>query len=619
MLDDLYQLRERARVAIQRNNFDEAANILVTAAQQTHIAEHDYVSVLRPLADVLGRLGDLRGALSVEWYLAAGAKGGFARAFALLPHVPPVDRGRTLAAAGEMDQAARQMEDAGLVAAAAIHREQAKDWKGARALWSRLTQVALRSTALADVLGGGGGAYNAALVQFNLGRCAKECGDGRQAREAFVAAVRLLEEAADHFESVGQRERAFDCFQVLVQIGRESGMFEDVLEGFVNCIRILREDHLKYFALQYFEDALLSAKEQGELSAAATLAREASEYARALGLGPASLHYVLLQAELWRAVARQHLMRGAPPEIAENALLAAVLAYGEVGQFAKVGQLYAELGMMDLEAARKAHYARASKRYDGVRDEPLDAAPLPAHVRQDNHFPEVWHGDLIEWEEQGSAAESTADVLLNRGLPDVIRRKALLARLTAFAVEARPDDGSPQAVSARVRLAEQLAQLQLYAVLSPLEKLFMRPERSVKIAVLSAMQTLFFKRSFITVRAGLREPDRGVVDQAAKAVESLYFPHAFDPLARIVRESQEAPVRASAIRALARVDTVEAAEFLMGILDHGAPADRASAMTGLKSARGARFLELAQASLRSSGPELQGALREVLRSRGIAA
>jgi hypothetical protein len=156
-------------------------------------------------------------------------------------------------------------------------------------------------------------------------------------------------------------------------------------------------------------------------------------------------------------------------------------------------------------------------------------------------------------------------------------------------------------------------------VLSPLEKLFMRPERSVKIAVLSAMQTLFFKRSFITVRAGLREPDHGIVEQASKAVESLYFSHAFDPLARIVRESQEASVRASAIRALARVDTVEAAEFLLGILDHGAPADRGAALQGLKGSRGTRFLELATSALPSSGPELQGALREVLRSRGIAA
>ena len=187
---------------------------------------------------------------------------------------------------------------------------------GARALWSRLGQVA--ST--------GADAYNAALVQFNLARCAKLCKDQRQSREATVAAVRLLEEAADHFESVGQRERAFDCFQVLVQIGRESNMFEDVLEGYVNCIRILREDHLKYFALQYFEDALGAAREKGELSAAATLAREASDYARALGMPASAAHYTIVQAELWRDVARQHIERGAPAEIAENALLAAILA-----------------------------------------------------------------------------------------------------------------------------------------------------------------------------------------------------------------------------------------------------------------------------------------------------
>jgi tetratricopeptide (TPR) repeat protein len=620
VLDDLYQLRERARVALQRSDLDGAAAALVSAAQQVHIAEHDYVSILRPLVDVFERRLDPRSALTIEWYLENPEK-GFHRAYALLPQVPPVDRGRTLAAAGEKERAAREMEDAGLVAAAAIYREEAGDWQGARALWSRLTQVALHPGGSgAQVDGSGGGAaYNLALVHFNLGRCAKHCGDARQAREAFVAAVRLLEEAADHFESVGQRERAFDCFQVLVQIGRESGMFEDVLEGFVNCIRILREDHLKYFALQYYEDALLSAREKGELSAAATIAREAADYARTLGLASSSLHYILLQAELWRGVARQHLDRGDPPEIAENAVLAAVLAYGDVGQFAKVGRLYAELAQMDLEPARRTHYGRASKRYEGVKDDLIDAAPLPAHVRQDNHFPEVWHGDLLEWEQQGSASEASADVLLNRSFPDVIRRKALLARLTAFAVEARPDDASPTATSTRVRLAEQLAQLQLYAVLSPLERLFQRPERSVRIAVLSAMQTLFFKRTFLTVRAGLRDTDRGVVEQASKAVESLYFQHAFDPLARIVRESQDPGVRASALRALARVDTVEAAEFLLGVLDHGAPADRAAAMNGLKSSRGSRFLDLARASLSTSAPELQGALREVLRARGIAA
>ena len=609
MLDDLYHLRERARAALSRGDLDDAANSLVSAAAQTHVAEHDYLSVLRPLAEVLSRRNDHRSALTVVWYMAFSENDGWKRAMSMLPGVASVDRARTLAATGDMAGAAREMENAGLVAAAAIYREKADDWRGARALWSRLAQV----------VSGGADAYNGALVQFNLARCAKKCGDTRQAREANVSAVRLLEEAADYFESVGQRERAFDCFQVLVQIGRESGMFEDVLEGFVNCIRILREDHLKYFALQYFEDALQAARERKELSAAATLAREAADYARVLGMNSASAHYVIVQAELWRDVAKQHLERGAPPEIAENALLAAILAFGEVGHYARVGGLYNDLAMMDLEEQRKKHYARAAKRYDGVRDEAIDTAPLPSHLRQDNHFPDVWHVDLIEWEQQGSAAEACADVLLDKRWPDLIRRKAMLARLTAFAVESRPEDASNAATAARVRLADQLAQLQLYAVLSPLEKLFTRAERPVKVAVLAAMQQLFFKRSFVTVRTGLRDSDPAVVEQASKAVESLYFQHAFDPLSRIVRESPQPAVRASALRALARVDTVEAAEFLLGILEHGAPADRVAALDGLKRSRGARFLELARSAMLTTAPDVQQALRDVLRSRGIAA
>jgi hypothetical protein len=183
MLDDLYHLRERARVAVSRGDLDDAANALVAAAGQTHVAEQDYVSVLRPLGDVLMRRGDARSALTVTWYLAFGEVDGFKRALGMLQHVPPVDRARTLAAAGDMASAAREMENAGLVAAAAIYREKARDWQGARALWSRL----------ASVTATGADAYNGALVQFNLARCAKQCKDTRQAREATVASVRLLE------------------------------------------------------------------------------------------------------------------------------------------------------------------------------------------------------------------------------------------------------------------------------------------------------------------------------------------------------------------------------------------------------------------------------------------
>jgi tetratricopeptide (TPR) repeat protein len=610
VLEDLYILRDRARTALSRGDLDGALGALLSAAAQTHVSEHDYVAVLRPLEDVLARRGDARGALTVVSYLAASDPAAWKRAASLLPAVPPVDRARVLAAQGLMADAARAMEDAGLVAAAAILREKSKDWTAARALWSRLAHVTER----------GDDAYVAALLRFNLARCAKHCGDAAQAREAIVASVRLLEEAADHFESIGQRERAFDCFSVLVQIGRESGAFEDVLEGYVNCIRILREDHLKYFAIEYFEEAIAAAVERGETSAAATLAREAADYARSLGLASASSGYSVRQAELWRALAKQHLGRGAPPEIAENALLASVLASGEVGQWASVGVLYGELSKLDIEPSRREHYARVAGRYGTLKDEPLETASALAHpLRQDAHFTEVWHVDVIEWEQHGSAAEACADVLVDKRWPDLIRRKAMLARLTAVPLEAGPDDGSLARTSARLRLAEQLAQLQLYAVLSPLEKLFAVDERRVKIAVLQAMQTLFFKRSFITVRAALRDPDPAVVDQGCRAVEALYFIHAVDPLSRILRESPEPAPRAAALRALARIDTLEAAEILLGVLEHGAPADRLAALSALKGTRGGKFVELARTTLATAKEPLKTTLHEVLVARGLAA
>jgi hypothetical protein len=621
VLDDLHHLRAEARRAIDQGRPEQAEASLLAAAGETHVADDDYVTVLEPLADLMARRGDVRGALTIRWYLAGREQAPFSGCLPLLPHVSPADRGRTLAAMGNLSEAAREMESAGQLAAAAIYREQAEDWQGARAIWSRLAQTGLRTS---GAKGAGGGAaprsevdtYSAALVQCNLARCARRCGDASQAHDAIVVAVRLLEEAADHFEAIGLRERAFDCFQVLIQLGREHGTFEDIVEGFVNCIRILREDHLKTFALQFLDDAIGLAKETRELSAAATLALEASQYARATGNPAEATYYTRLQAELWRDAAHQHLTRGDSPEIAENALLAAVVAFGEVGQFARVGELYVELGSLDLPEARREHYARAARRYESVRDDVATTGPRRARGRQDAGAPEVWHVDLLEWEQDGSAAECCAEVLLGKAWPALTKRKALLARLTALQVEGAADDATPEHVGALVRLADQLAQMQLYVVLSPLERLWRSRHRAVRLAVLSALQRLFFKRTFVTLRGALNDPDQGLRDHASSAMEALHFPEAFDPLSRVVRESTNPRARASAIAALAQIDTVEAAEFLLGVLAHGAPPDCAAASRSLRDAlretRHTSFATLARQEIPTSPPALQAALRDIV-------
>ena len=613
----VHELRQEANAAAGRGDFQRAVGALQAALQHTVAREEDYVGATVELRDVFTRMGDHRSALTLDWY--AGSE---RTQRALIQQVPAIDRARTLLAwadratdrdraGGVYAKAADEYEAAGLVAQAAIARERGGDFHRARALWSRLAQLLSAS---------GSDLYAAGLARFNLARTSLRTGDAGAAREAVVAAVHLLEEAADRYETIGQRERAFDCYQVLIAVGRESGEFEHVLEGFVNVIRILREDHLRYYALQSYEEAVAAAEKQGEVSAAATLAREMSAYARKEGLTAVAGFATLTQARLWQEVAIASQKRKSPPEIAENALLAAVIALGEAGQYRQVGTVYGSLSGLPLEESRTKHYTRARGRYNEAQDLAIDASPLPAHLRHEVGFPEVWHVDLVEWEQGGSASQACGDILLDPSQwSEVTRRRAMLARLNALTVEAPPQPGQrgpgPEAYA---KLAEQLAQVELYTILSPLEHMFRRPEVPVRAAVVRALARFLYKRTFITLREALVDGDPTIVHEGAKALEELRFPHAFDPLARIYRESQSRDVRCSALRALSKIDTLEAAEMLLGVIQHDGAEERGAALDALKRARGLRFVDLAREQMKQLAGPARAAVRDVLQARGVS-
>jgi tetratricopeptide (TPR) repeat protein len=632
-LRPFHELRDEARTFASRNDLPRARAALAQALQHAIAREEDYVAVTSELRDVLARMNDFRAALTVDWY--AGSE---RTQRPLIDHVPPIDRARTLLAWADRStdparakstyaRAADEYEAAGLVAQAAIARERGGDFARARALWSRLAQL-LTTSPSADRGDGdasliGADYYAAGLARFNLARTSQRTGDAAAARQAVVEAVHMLEQAADRYETIGQRERAFDCFQVLIAVGRESGEFEHVLEGYVNVIRILREDHLRYCALQSYEEVVSAAEKQGEASAAATLAREMGAYARKEGLPSVANFATLTQARLWQDVAGAAKARRSPTEIAENALLAAVIAYGEAGQYQRVGSIYKSLSELPLEAARCTHYARARTRYVDAQDLAIDAGPLPAHLRQEVGFPEVWHVDLVEWEQRGSVSQACGDVVLDPAQwSDVTRRRAMLARLSALGVEADESSGSPPrggALGERYAgLCDQLSLVDLYVILSPLEHLFRRPEEAVRLAVVRALARFPYKRTFITLREALSDADPTVVHQASKSLEELRFPHAFDPLSRIYREASSKEVRSSAIRALAKIDTFEAAEMLMSIIQHDGREERAAAIGALKGGRGMKFVDLARGSFRSLPPPAQSAVREILQGRGVS-
>lgn len=625
--DSIQDLRAGASAAMRREDLAGARALLLRAMSRTSAREEDYLAAAHELREVFLRAKDYRAALTVDWYA-----GGERTQRPLLDKVPPIDRARTLVAWAERAalaperssraqalyaQAADEYEAAGCITRAAIARERAGDFVRARALWSRLAQ---RLTASKVDF------YAAGLAHFNLARMARRTTEPTAAREAIVAAVHLLEQAADRYEALGQRERAFDCYQVLIVIGRQSGEFEHVLLGYVNAIRILREDNLRYYALQSYEEAVQAAEKQGELSAAATLARELASYAQREGLSSVANWGTLAEARLWRLAAANAAQQGAPPERSENALVAAVVAYAEAGRFTAVAEVVRELAELPIEPARRAHYARASARYDGATDEDLDVEPLPAHLRQDVGFPEVWLVDLVEWEQRGRASEVCGDVMLDpSGSSEVIRKRAMSARLTALALEdasrTRPNapvDASRVAALSSA-LAEQLATIELYAVLAPLESLFERPEPDVRRAVVSALARFLFKRTFITLRRALADPVEAVVKGACRAIEELCFPHAYDPLVRIFRESSVARARIAALRALAKIDTVEASELLLGVIEHEGHAERTAVVEALRRGRGTRFSELARRAMPTLTGPSRAVVQEVLKARGSAA
>ncbi|MBI5535394.1 MAG: HEAT repeat domain-containing protein [Deltaproteobacteria bacterium] len=611
---NLVDARQEAERLSRAGRQVEGARLLIGALPQAYASEDEYAPAVRVLGRLLGEIGDARAALTCVWYTNLGDGGD-----SLFPHITPADRARSLAARafkmGSSDgramtllsQAASEFEAATLIAQAAVCREKAGEFPTARGLWSRLCQMITGSSE--------GDLYACGLARFNLARTSRNVGDMKAAREATVAAVHFLEQAADRYETLGQRERAFDCYHVLVAIGREFSTLEHVLEGYVNLIRILREDQLRSHALQSYEEAIRFVREKGEISAAATLARELSAFARKQGMVPVANNAMHMQAEMWHEVAKATLAREGPPEIAENALLAAVLCHAEVGQFRRVGETYVELGNLPIESARCAHYARASQRYRDARDERVESMAWSQNYQRDAPFPDVWHVDLVEWEQRGSATDACADILLApEPWSEVVRRRALAARLTALQVEA--PDAKPTA-EARVGLVKVLEPIELYSILSPLERLAGDPDATVRAAVARALGRFLYKRTFIPLRRLLSDADSSVKQEGNRALEQLRFPHAFDPLARIYRESTEPESKLAALRALAHVDTEEAAEMVVGVLLHAGPSERESVLSTVAGSRGDRLVKAAQAALPTASAEVAASLRAVLKARGI--
>ncbi len=541
---------DQAEAFVQQGRFVEAERHYRELIGQTHVINYEYDDWLRRLGDIYGKLERKREAafvwLYLHWFDNARAHLAGDQYVALRARLAEIEK--------RWSEAAGLYQQAQLPVHAAVAYERAKMQPEAVSAW----KAVLHHSGLAHK------PYEAALVHFNYGLAAVRLEAGSlEARRAIVESQRKLEQVADDFEQVGELERAFDCFQILLKLGKESAQFENLAEGYVNCIRVLRDDNLKFYVLQYYEDFIKLALERSELHAAATLYQEAAAFLAARAGLPYDRHYQHKSAMTWMKCAERFVETGVPVQMIENALLAAASQHSAVGDYPAVRECFEKLAGLELTDRQKKRFSTIAARYKGLAAPPVELPGLPDYLKQQHAYADIWFVDLLEWEMNGDSFAVAASIVGDLRYPNGIRRRALVVLLTLADAQARKQQDEPETL---VQVAELLGELQSYAALSPLEKLFTSPDPAIRKAAVRALRFLYFKRSFVIVRKALVDPDQHVREAALVAIGGLHFPHAFNPLARIYRESNDPRVRTTALQSIGKIQTVEAGEFLVMVL-----------------------------------------------------
>ncbi len=522
--------------------------------------DFEYEEWLRAMAECLRVLGHAREAAACAAYLGATD--------APPPEVLAHEANRV--AAGDID-ALRGVRLMGVYLSRAGHARAAADWFGVGVMpihraveLERGGDDAAAAVLWQDVMARDDlheRRYEAALAKINYALCLLRLGHDR-ARVAMAAATTAVEEVADGFETEGLRERAFDCYQLIARLGSEAGAFENVAEGYLNSVRILRDDGLKLDALRLHEAFVTMARRAGEWHAAAGLLREAADYCTRAGM-PYADDLRLRSAEAWLKAALEAQTAGHPLQIVENAYLAAAESFASVRAFKQVLEVYRRLLQLELPGRSRDRYRRLCERLGGDLHDAPRPVPVPEFLKQLPEYEEVWYVDLAEWELDGNPALVAAGVMADRRFPDFVRRHALLLVLE---LERRGNQ------VAAIDIVRRLESIRAYPVIAALEGLFGARDPAIRRAVAESMGKLRFKRSFTLVGRALRDDDADVREAASAATGQLVFPHAFEPLRRIfaARDLPDATrARIAALKAIGKINTVEALEFLCDRLREG--------------------------------------------------
>jgi hypothetical protein len=353
-------------------------------------------------------------------------------------------------------------------------------------------------------------------------------------------AARLLEVVADDFETGGETERAFDCYRVLLQLGRDMASFETVAEGYLNMIRnIIDTDDRR--AVEYYDDFIAYAVENKEWYAAAMAAREVADYSLRLGL-VWDRHYLERAAELWIETAHANQAAAGPVDLSANAYQAAIDAATALGDLAMAGRIYGELAELPLADTRRRRYRLLARRYESELPRRLPAPVFPSVMRRSESYKEIWRDDLIEWELEGDPVTVMARLIADDADRIIYTRPALRA-LLKFADPGFSTTNLPVLAEA----AEAVGAVPAHEVLRSLMRLFEHEAPEVRTAVVRGPGKALTPRMFDLVRKALVDPAPAVVDAALQLLRKTDFVGAVPSLTRIFRESNDEKVRLAVV------------------------------------------------------------------------
>jgi len=515
---------------------------------QTHVDEADYSDWCRELAGLYARQKRGLAAARIHEYLLNTdaaldlyGKKGTGR-----------DVGRVLRLGRRLKDAAARYRDTGLFAHAARAAEEAGDLQEALVLFEQLVR---QKEATGDV-------YLAGLAALNVGRMAERLQQKDRLRTSLALCTRLLEEEADRREQAGDRDGAFRCYLCLVQVGRIDKSYEPFAEGYLNCIRILKQKGDRFFTIQYYYDFIAASEELSELHSVAELYREAGEYARRVGFIYAD-YFLTEAAQAWLRVAKLSTERSQPAELVENALLAAVSCFNRVQDDRAVADCYGRLAALDLSDKKKGRYGELAADLARIPAPPREAPPaFPEYFRRRLPVQEVWVRDLLE-NESGSDIPDAIGRLIgdHKNVWEVQRRKALLISLAY-------DDhiaagGDPERVPPA--LIDRLGELQHPAAVRPLLAMYDQGDESTRALVVEKSAQLKQREVFAIIDRAIVTPGR-VHDAGVMALRRMTFQPGLDSLVRIFNSHEAADVRDAALKSIAAVGTDEACEFLLDVL-----------------------------------------------------